>query len=185
MRGDGDLAGSLEHDIEEACGESTRTFDTSDVPVYISLEGENRIAVNRHSFVSEVDDHDLAGVLGQKEVAGTSSRHKLDALAGQSLLKEAAKTPALVLKAYLALVGDHRAELRLNSVVLQPHLQKRRVLQREPADRGLLPGTARGSSRSPLYLLVGCTIGYHPDSRLQPDSRLIRWLSTLAVAPIT
>src|SRR5215203_665516 len=93
MRGDGDLAGSLEHDIEEASGESTRPFDTSDVPVYISLEGENRIAVNRHSFVSEVDDHNLAGLLGQKEVAGTSGRHKLDALAGQSPLKEAAKAP--------------------------------------------------------------------------------------------
>src|SRR5215203_777912 len=102
----------------------------------------------------------------------------------KALLKKRPRPP-LVLKAYLALVGDHRAELRLNSVVLQPHLQKRRVLQREPADRGLPPGTARGSSRSPLYLLVGCTIGYHPDSRLQPDSRLIRWLSTLAVAPIT
>jgi hypothetical protein len=64
----------------------------------------------------------------QKQVTGPGRHHELDALAGKGLLEEASQGPALVLEAYVALVGDHRAELDLDLVLLQPDLEHRRVL---------------------------------------------------------
>src|SRR5215208_4752599 len=73
-------------------------------------------------LVLEVDDHDLACILGEEEVADAGGRHELYALAGEGLFEEAPQSPALVFEADVTLVGDHRAELRLDRVVVQPNL---------------------------------------------------------------
>src|SRR5215218_10020725 len=44
-----------------------------------------------------------------------------------------------MLEADIALVGYHRSELGLDLIVLQPHLEHRRILQREPPLRSNLP----------------------------------------------
>src|SRR5919107_3872418 len=130
--GDGDLACAFEDDVEEAACEPACALDALYVPVYAWLEGEDVVAVDGHTLVLEVQDHDLALVHCQEEVARTVGRHKLDALSSDGLLEETPQAPALVLEANVALVGDHRAELGLDLIVLQPHLEHRRVLQREP-----------------------------------------------------
>jgi len=126
--GDGDLAGPLEDDVEEAAGEPTSALDPVDVPVDARLDSQHVVTVDRHPLALEVEDHDLALVVRQEQVAGTGGRHQLDALAGHGLLEEAPQSTALVLEADLALVGDHRADLGLDLVPLQPDLEHRRVL---------------------------------------------------------
>src|SRR5215207_239523 len=127
VRGDGDLARSFEDDVEEATGEPAGAFDAHYIPVYTRLEGEDVVAVDGHPLVVQDRGPDLA--LVQREEEG----------ARDGLLEVTAQATALVLEADVALVGDHRAELGLDLVVLQPHLEHRRVLQREPPRRRNLP----------------------------------------------
>src|SRR5215204_5930137 len=136
---EGDLARAFQDDVVEAAGQTARALDPLDVPVDASVEGEDIVAVHGHAFVFEVEDHDLALVLRQEQVADSGGHHQLDAFAGHGLLEEPPQAPALVLEADVALVGDHRAELGLDLVVLQPHFEHRRVLEREPPLRRNLP----------------------------------------------
>src|SRR3712207_5932650 len=129
----------MEDHVEGAAGEPPGPREGHDVPVHPFLEGEDVVAVDRHPLAVEVQDHDLAGVVGQEQVPGARGHHKVDALAGEGLLEEAPEAPALVVEAHLALVGDHRAELSLYRVAVQPDLQERGVLQRERLARGHLP----------------------------------------------
>jgi len=55
-------------------------------------------------------------------VADAGGRHEFYAFTGEGLLEEAPQPTTLVLEADVALVGDHRTELRLDRVVVQPHL---------------------------------------------------------------
>src|ERR671916_231494 len=117
-----DPAGAFEHDVEQTAGEASGSLDTPDVPVHIPLKGEDAVAVDRHPLVLKIDDHNLPRVLGEEEVAGAGGRHEPYAFAGEGLLEEAPQPTALVLEANVALVGDHRTELRLERLVVQPHL---------------------------------------------------------------
>src|SRR5215216_4775217 len=69
VRGEGDFARAFEYDVEEASCEATRAFHPLYVPVDACLEGEDVIAVDGHTVVVEVQDHDLALVLRQEQVA--------------------------------------------------------------------------------------------------------------------
>src|SRR5215213_4977650 len=134
-----DLARAFEDDVIEAAGQTTSALDSFDVPVDARVESEDVVAIHGHALVLEVEDHDLALVLRQEQIACPVGHHQLDALAGYGLLEEAPQAAALVLEADVALIGDHRAELGLDLVVLQPHFEHRRVLQREPPLRRYLP----------------------------------------------
>src|SRR5215211_4303574 len=109
VRGEGDPARAFEDDVEEAAREAAGALDPLYVPVDTGLEGEDVVAVDGHVVVLEIKDHDLALVLRQEQVARSVGRHQLDALACDGLLAETPKAPALVLEAYVALVGNHRA----------------------------------------------------------------------------
>src|SRR5215210_7229858 len=139
VRGEGDPARAFEDDVEEAAREAAGALDPLYVPVDTGLEGEDVVAVDGHTVAVEVQDHDLALVLCQEQVARPVGRHQLYALARDRLLEETAQAPALVLEANVTLIGDHRAELGLDLVVLQSHFEHRRVLQREPPLRRNLP----------------------------------------------
>jgi hypothetical protein len=72
----------------------------------------------------------------QEQIPVPRGHHQVHALACKGLFEEASEASALMVEADLALVGDHRAELGLDRVALQPDLQKRRVLQGEGSARG-------------------------------------------------
>src|SRR5215212_755595 len=75
VRGEGDLACAFQYDVEEAACEPAGALDTLYVPVDACFEGEDIVAVNGHTLVLEVKDHDLALVLRQEQVARSVGRH--------------------------------------------------------------------------------------------------------------
>src|SRR5918995_6305472 len=75
IRGDGDLARAFQDDVEEAARETARALDALYVPLYAWLEGEDVVTVDGHTLVMEVQDHDLALVHRQEEVARPVGRH--------------------------------------------------------------------------------------------------------------
>src|SRR5215208_964110 len=59
VRGEGDPARTFEYDVEEASREAAGALDPLDVPVDSGLEVEDVVAVDGHTVVVEVQDHDL------------------------------------------------------------------------------------------------------------------------------
>jgi hypothetical protein len=75
---------------------------------------------------------DVLRHVGEEDLAGTGDLHQLGALATDGLLDHPRHSPGPgVLERYLPLIGDHRAELRLDRHVRQLDLQQLGVLQRE------------------------------------------------------
>jgi hypothetical protein len=109
VRGHSYLAGPFKDDVEHPAGQAPGALDASYVPVHAPLKGQDGVAVDGHALILQVQDHDLARVLGEKEISDARGGHELYTLAGQRLLEEASQAPALVIEAHVALVGDHRA----------------------------------------------------------------------------
>ena len=73
----------------------------------------------------------LRGV-GQEHLALAGHLHQRLALTGDRLLQQPADAARSgVLEGHVTLVGDHRAELGLDSHLVEVHLQQLGVLQRE------------------------------------------------------
>src|SRR5215208_1428507 len=73
--GEGDLACAFQDDVEEAACETACAFDPLYVPVDTWFEGEDVVTVDGHALVLQVQDHDLAFVLCQEQVARPVGRH--------------------------------------------------------------------------------------------------------------
>src|SRR5204862_5151338 len=71
-------------------------------------------------------------LLGQEDLARARDLHQLGALAGHRLLEHPAEPArARVLELDVALIGDHRAGLRLDGDLVELDLEQFRVLKRE------------------------------------------------------
>src|SRR5918999_3810435 len=134
VRDDRHPAGAGERQVEQAAGEraTEAALDLLDVPVDAGVEREQVGTVDGDLVVLEVDQVDVLGLVGQEHLAGPGDLHELGALAGHGLLEHPAHAArAGVLEADVALVGDHRAELRLDRDLVELGLQQLGVLKRE------------------------------------------------------
>ena len=115
-------------------------IDLLDVPVDVGVEGEQVRAIHGDRLAGELQQLDLLGQVSQEDLAGAGDLHQLGALAGHRLLRHPLQAAgAGVLELHLALVGDHRSELRLDGLALQLDLDHLRALHLEGLTaRGLL-----------------------------------------------
>ena len=99
-------------------------LDLLDVPVDVGVEGEQVGAVDGDRLVVELQELDVLREVGEEDLALAGDLHQRGALAGDRLLRhplEAAR--AGVLELDVALVGDHRAQLRLDRLVRELDLE--------------------------------------------------------------
>ena len=125
--GEGDHAGSLEVDVEEAAGgEGHELLHHGDFVGEGCFEGEDVVAVDENAFAIETDDADLLACVGEVEFSLTISVGNAHAFAGDSLLEkcsDALVEHLLPGELDVAAVGDHGAHLGIDAAV-EVHLEE-------------------------------------------------------------
>jgi hypothetical protein len=120
-----DVARAGEVRVEHAAAhESGDALDLPDVPVDIRVERQEVCAVHGYRLTGELHQLDLLSEIGEEHLAAAGDLHQLGALAGDRLLRHPLQAAgAGVLELDIALVGDHRAQLRLDRLPLEPDLE--------------------------------------------------------------
>ena len=151
---DRDRPGPRHGGVEEAAAGHAGALGAVDVPLEGRVEGHQVAAVDRDRLVLEMQQVDVAGLVGEEHLALAGDPHQRDVLRRHDLLGELGEAAGLlVVEADGALEGDHRA-LGRQHVGAERDPEHLAVLEHEPVlalllEVGLLEEVATHAGESP------------------------------------